>query len=136
MRKFSLLALVSADTAAYRHVGLLLRDLLTKTDFSDKEVDQIISLPPGAEMTLDSGHLTVRREVGPVTVRQEWDDGNARHRLVADDGTATPWTGYTSFCYLNGFVGCTAYYLAKEAVLTPDEFCRQVGVTYQPVPKG
>ena len=53
---------------------------------------------------------------------------DGRHRLVAADGTATPWAAYGQIAYLGGYVGATAAYLHEEGVISADEFCRLVGV--------
>lgn len=60
--------------------------------------------------------------------KQEFD-GHGRHRLVADDGRKTIWAPYQGIAYLDGWVGCSAYYLTKEAVVTPDKFCEETAAT-------
>ena len=61
-------------------------------------------------------------------MRQEIN-GQGKHRLVAEDGTVTEWAGYTQFTYLQGMVGFTAYYAAREGILPANEFCAQQGVS-------
>jgi len=47
------------------------------------------------------------------------------HRLISFDGKMyTTWAPYTAFCFLDGYVGHTAYYGAKENVVTAEEFCK------------
>lgn len=58
---------------------------------------------------------------------QEWVEGNSMHRLVSGEQT-TEWASYSSWTYLNGYVGFTAYYGITEGVMTADEFCKMTGV--------
>lgn len=51
-----------------------------------------------------------------------------RHRLIAADGRVTQWATYSGYTFLDGYVGYTAYYCAKEGVSTAEDFCRETGV--------
>lgn len=53
---------------------------------------------------------------------------HGNHRLVADDGRHTPWASYTSFTFLDGWVGATAYWLDAEAVLAPADLISAIAV--------
>lgn len=67
-----------------------------------------------------------------MTVIQEFinTEKEFKHRLkntTTDKFTA--WAGYTTFTYLDGIVGFSAYYGVKEGILNADEFCKMVGIT-------
>ena len=63
-------------------------------------------------------------------MKQEFDDyGN--HSLVntKTGKRSSQKASYQAFTYLDGFVGCTDYYTGTgEAIMTPEEFCKMVGV--------
>jgi hypothetical protein len=62
-------------------------------------------------------------------IRQEFSADQEMHRLVNTvTGTATQWAGYRAFTYLGGWVGHTAFWGAKEGVVSADEFCLMAGV--------
>ena len=66
-----------------------------------------------------------------TNIKQEFteESGTLQHRLVnTETGEMTQWAGYTSFTYLNGFVGHTAFFGTVEAVCTPDAFCKLAAV--------
>lgn len=62
-------------------------------------------------------------------VEQEWNEDQSAHRLIdKDTGECTEWAGYSSFTYLKGIVGYSAYYGTKEGILSADDFCKMVAV--------
>ena len=68
----------------------------------------------------------------------EFQEGSSFHRLVDDEtGEVTAWADYSSFTYLNGYVGHTAFFgtegrdfgtEGKGWVCTAEEFCKMEGV--------
>ena len=55
----------------------------------------------------------------------EFNATRTAHRLVAPNGTdKTMWAGYTSWVYMDGYVGITDYYKPGGSVITADEFCK------------
>lgn len=56
-------------------------------------------------------------------------DEHAHHRLVhIKTQEKTAWAGYQQITFLRDYIGCTAFYGDKEAVLTPHEFCLRIAV--------
>ena len=59
------------------------------------------------------------------TITQEFREvgGKLQHRLcLLASGETTGWANYTQYTYLRGYVGITAYYADKEAILSPVDF--------------
>lgn len=67
-------------------------------------------------------------ELDSNTLTQEFD-AEGRHRILCNGIPVTRFAGYRQYTFYRGFVGCTAYYLDKEAILPAAEFCRITGVT-------
>lgn len=57
----------------------------------------------------------------------EFHDSRDRHRIVCSDGRKTEWVGYRCYTYMDGRVGCSAYYMGKEGIYSADEFLRETG---------
>ena len=61
----------------------------------------------------------------------QFKEGSGFHRLVDEEtGEVTHWAPYSCFTYLNGYVGCTAFFgtEGRDGVCTADEFCKMAGV--------
>lgn len=61
------------------------------------------------------------------TVQMEFDTrGNHRLVLKSDPKVKTTWAPYSSYTYLAGFVGCSAYYTGgnQGQILSPEEFVK------------
>lgn len=72
---------------------------------------------------------TETQEQPNCPVEQQWSSGSGAHRLINHaTGEFTDWADYTSFTYLDGWVGHTAYFGTTEGVVTPDAFCRLAAV--------
>lgn len=63
------------------------------------------------------------------TYTQEWTVDREQHRLVCSDGRVTGWSGYQGTTYMDGYVGCTAFFFQKEGVYSSDEFLSGVSST-------
>ena len=63
-----------------------------------------------------------------MTPKQEFDD-HGNHRLINTAGQTTRWADYSTFTYLDGWIGVTDYYTGTgERVISPLEFCHLAGV--------
>lgn len=79
----------------------------------------------GMLMAVDAHLEELSKRVPKDNIQQEFEKDTSRHRLVnKKTGKSTPWTAYTLYAYLDGYVGYTAYFGTKEGVSTPDEFIK------------
>lgn len=63
------------------------------------------------------------------TNRPEFEiNENGHHRLVSKDKT-TDWASYQAFTYLNGYVGCTDYWIKDGGVFTAHEFLTATAIS-------
>ena len=64
-----------------------------------------------------------------LKIVQDFYEGSSQHRLRnTETGETTHWAPYQCFTYLDGAVGCTAYWSNKEGIFTPEEFMKLCAV--------
>lgn len=67
------------------------------------------------------------------TLLEQVFDDNGNHILRNKQTGAAVRAPYTSWTYLDGWVGCTDYFTGTgEAIMTPEEFCK-IGAANYPV---